>query len=176
MKKFFLIFIFLFLFDTVFSLYDNYAEKIEIKIFKLINEIRKQNSLSSLKINKKLNMIAKDHSIDMVKKNYTDHISPYGLNPNDRAKNAGFNIIKRKNNVIYEGVGENIFQYQAFSELNGIKISYLEKVDIVVKNAVDSWMKSEGHRKNILNPDYTITGIGVAVSKDKKIKITQLFF
>lgn len=176
MKKLILFLIFLSLFNTIFSLYDEYAEKIEIKIFKLINEQRKQAGVPPLKINKKLIQIARLHSKDMVERNYTNHITPEGLDPNDRARNAGFDIIKRKNNIIRKGVGENIFEYHAISEIDGVKKPFFEKVNIVVKNAVDSWMKSEGHRKNILNPDYTITGIGVAISKDKKVKITQLFF
>ncbi len=155
---------------------DSYEKSLENKIFKLVNYIRKQNNIPPLKINKKLNKIAKIHSLDMAKNNYTSHISLDGLDPNARAKRAGFNIIKKEKNKIKKGIGENIFEAQFYKEINGIKKPYLEKNLVVAQKAVDSWTKSEGHRKNILNSDYRETGIGVAISKDKKIKITQVFF
>lgn len=39
-----------------------------------------------------------------------------------------------------------------------------------------SWMKSEGHRANILKEDYTEIGIGCAVSEQGEIFATQIFY
>jgi uncharacterized protein YkwD len=36
-------------------------------------------------------------------------------------------------------------------------------------------MKSEGHRKNILNPGYATEGIGIGFTEDGKVYITQMF-
>lgn len=44
----------------------------------------------------------------------------------------------------------------------------------LVAVAIDGWMKSEGHRKNILG-DFHEMGIGIAFTKEGKFYITQLF-
>jgi hypothetical protein len=47
--------------------------------------------------------------------------------------------------------------------------------DDPVEVAVDGWMKSAGHRRNILEPRYRQTGFGVAIAGDGAIYFTQLF-
>ncbi|MCX8093406.1 MAG: CAP domain-containing protein [Candidatus Goldbacteria bacterium] len=176
MKKILFIIIFLTVYYSAIYSHNYYITNLEKEILKLVNQIRKEHNLKPLKMDEKLNLIAKKHSQDMVKRNYTSHITPDGLTPNDRAKKAGFNIKKKENGGYRIGIGENIYETQAMAEENGKIRYYLEKYTIVAKKAIDAWMASEGHRKNILNPSYKITGIGVAISKDKKIKITQVFF
>jgi uncharacterized protein YkwD len=44
----------------------------------------------------------------------------------------------------------------------------------VIKNIFDGWMRSEGHKRNILNPAYTSTGIGCVI-KNGCIYIVQIF-
>jgi uncharacterized protein YkwD len=175
MKKLLFFILFIFLFTRIYP-QQTYIIKLEEKIFKAINLKRKEYNLPPLKLNKKLSEIARNHSRDMAKRNYTSHITPEGFDPNKRAEKSGFNIIKKTKNGIRKGIGENIYETQAMMEIDGVIKYYLEDINLVVKKAVDGWLKSEGHRKNILNPDYTQTGIGVAISKDKKIKITQVFF
>ncbi len=173
-NNFFVLILFFLIFSA--QVKDSYETKLENKIYNLINKIRKENNLPPLKLNKKLIQIAKAHSQDMAKRNYTSHITPEGKDPNVRAVEKGFNIIKKEKNLIRKGIAENIFETQFYKEINGMKKPYLEKINMIAQKAVSSWMKSEGHKKNILNPDYKETGIGVAISKDKKIKITQIFF
>ncbi|KYH34777.1 cysteine-rich secretory protein family protein [Clostridium tepidiprofundi DSM 19306] len=43
------------------------------------------------------------------------------------------------------------------------------------KEVMNSWMNSPGHRSNILNPNYTEIGVGIAYSKDRGIYWTQMF-
>ena len=43
------------------------------------------------------------------------------------------------------------------------------------KQMVEGWMNSPGHRKNILSPDFTMSGIGVAV-RDGHAFVTQVFY
>ena len=43
----------------------------------------------------------------------------------------------------------------------------------IAKSTVDGWMDSEGHRKNILTPRFDREGIGVVISPDDKVYITQ---
>jgi uncharacterized protein YkwD len=44
----------------------------------------------------------------------------------------------------------------------------------LARHIMDAWLYNPGHRQNILNPDYTHMGIGIA-SNDGQIRATQLF-
>lgn len=46
--------------------------------------------------------------------------------------------------------------------------------DEIASSAAEDWMHSEGHKKNIINPEFVRTGIGVAKANDYLI-ITQVF-
>jgi uncharacterized protein YkwD len=153
-----------------------YSQKLEKKIHELVNVERVKNGLKPFLYSTKLSSIARLHSRDMALKDYTDHVNKDGLNPSDRAKKAGYNIIKQEKNGYRTGVGENIHESYMQKERNGVITPFLPSVNDAAKRAVDGWMNSPGHRANILNPDYTLAGTGVAVSNDKKIKATQVFF
>jgi uncharacterized protein YkwD len=66
----------------------------------------------------------------------------------------------------YGSIGENIMEMgssRAFSP------------ETFAQMAVEGWMKSPGHRKNILDPDYNSSGIGVAIQNGTAYA-TQVFF
>jgi uncharacterized protein YkwD len=154
----------------------DYPSVLEAKIFKLVNIERVKNGLKPLKASSELSSIALEHSADMAQRGYVSHITPEGLSPSDRAKKSGFNIIIKRKNSERIGVGENIAVHQAQIQENGVISYYLEPAGELAPKIVQGWMNSPGHRKNILNSDYTRVGTGVAVSKDKKILATQVFF
>ena len=60
-------------------------------------------------------------------------------------------------------VGENIAQMPQGVKVKGIGSVKSEKD--VAKALMKTWMKSPGHRSNILNPAFTEIGIGVACKK-----------
>ena len=45
----------------------------------------------------------------------------------------------------------------------------------IASSTVDGWMTSPGHRANILNKIHNVTGIGIAVSSDLRVYISQEF-
>jgi uncharacterized protein YkwD len=79
-----------------------------------------------------------------------------------------------------EGIAENIFQTWLFSSyttsLSGLVVSrnYMTREEIA-SQVVDGWINSPGHRENILNARYDREGIGIAVSSDGKVYVTQNF-
>lgn len=120
----------------------------EQEIFNLINQQRKNNGLSELKIDNEVQRVAKIKAQDMVSNNYFSHTSPTYGSPFDMLKSF---------KISYKTAGENI----AGNSSN--------------QNAVTSWMNSSGHRANILNSSYNYTGIGV-VNSTKYGKIyVQMF-
>ena len=66
----------------------------------------------------------------------------------------------------YNTIGENLF-----AEGRGTRIF---DATAFAKRTVDEWMASEEHRDNIVSPDYTTTGIGVVVIRDRAYA-TQIF-
>ena len=120
----------------------------EKEVFDLINKQRTNNGLQALKVDNKVQRVARIKAQDMVDNNYFAHESPIYGSP--------FNMLKNFK-ISYKTAGENI---AANSSNSG---------------AVTSWMNSSGHKANILNSNFNYTGIGV-VSSSKYGKIfVQMF-
>jgi uncharacterized protein YkwD len=66
----------------------------------------------------------------------------------------------------YGAIGENIMEMGGSRTLDARQFARV---------AVDGWMKSPGHRANILDPSYDKSGIGVALVGGQAYA-TQVFF
>ncbi|HDT15186.1 MAG TPA: CAP domain-containing protein, partial [Firmicutes bacterium] len=133
-----------------------YRNRLEKRIHDRINEERKKFRLPEFKYSEKLSEIARSHSEDMVKRNYTSHVTPDGFSASDRAEKAGFNIRKdMPGNRIRTGVGENIFYGQDFESVRGVSCPFLRGINELADDIVRGWMNSPGHRRNILDRTYT---------------------
>ncbi|MED0752075.1 CAP domain-containing protein [Bacillus amyloliquefaciens] len=110
----------------------------EKKVVELTNAERQKQGLKPLQIDEKLSKSAHAKSQDMKDKNYFDHQSPTYGSPFDMMKSFG---------ITYKTAGENIAKGQPTPEA-----------------VVKAWMNSEGHRKNILNPEFTQIGVGYVES------------
>lgn len=106
----------------------------ESEVVRLVNEIRSQNGLPSLKTDWELARVARIKSQDMADKGYFSHTSPTYGSPFDMMKNFG---------ISYKSAGENIAKGQRSAQA-----------------VVNAWMNSSGHRANILNSSYTHIGVG----------------
>jgi len=49
------------------------------------------------------------------------------------------------------------------------------KPSITMPQIVEAWMESKQHKENILGPEFTEVGLGLAKDKDGQIYYTQLF-
>jgi uncharacterized YkwD family protein len=117
-------------------------------VLKYINEERAAHGLKALTKGVKLSDIAQRKSNEMVEKNYFLHTSPTYGTPFEMMKNFG---------ITYNTAGENIAGNSS------------------LKDAVNSWMNSEGHRKNILSTSYNYAGIGVTKSDKYGYIIVAMF-
>lgn len=173
-----LLFLSIFIFTAALFAETEFSSRaLERMVFSAVNAQRVKAGLQPLKINLELAKIARAHSQDMAARNYTNHVNPEGLDPSQRAKKTGFDIVKKKKNSVRKGVGENIYEMQSYMQReDGLITYYIDTMDNITRKAIEGWMSSAGHRKNIMNPDYTMAGVGVAAGKDKKVKITQVFF
>ena len=118
------------------------------EVVRLVNVERQKQGLGKLSLNAKLSNVATLKSQDMINKNYFDHTSPTYGSPFDMMKKFG---------ISYTSAGENIAMGQETPQ-----------------EVMNAWMNSDGHRKNILNPDFTELGVGIA-AKGSSLYWTQMF-
>jgi uncharacterized protein YkwD len=118
------------------------SSRAEAATFCLVNVQRARHGLRALRQNADLARSSNRHSEDMVSENYFDHTSPDGETPLARIKASTY--LPRRSAYL---VGENI-------ALGTMQLATPASI-------VASWMKSPGHRANILNPDFRDSGIGI---------------
>ena len=120
------------------------------EVLNLVNKERTSRGLSALSLDEGLSKVAQNHSKDMAENNYFSHTNLAGESPFDRLK---------KGQISYRTAGENIAAGQKTPEA-----------------VVNSWMNSEGHRKNILNASFNKMGLGyVTANSGYKTYWTQVF-
>jgi uncharacterized protein YkwD len=120
----------------------------ERQMFDLVNEERANVGLKALVWDDRLVPIARQHSEEMFKLKYFSHQSPVKGSPFDRLKAGG---------VTYTRAGENL--------------AYAQSVTIAHRGL----MQSQGHRENILRPEFTRIGIGVISAGAYGRMFTQMF-
>jgi uncharacterized protein YkwD len=111
----------------------------------------------------------------MAKNNYFSHTNLQGLDPTGRGSQVGYSCYKDYGSYYTHGIAENIFQTQHSTTHNGITVNELVPSETIAQSTVDGWMNSPGHRQNILTSTYDHEGIGVAISSDKKVYVTENF-
>ncbi len=124
----------------------------EEKMIKLVNKDRKRFNQPSLKILPGLNDVARNHSKEMAEEGDINHISPLYGSVSDRLE-----AWHDYDNYIFSSIGENLSKTKSIEE------------------GEESLMNSPGHRKNILDPDYNVIGIGITKDNDGFLYITQIF-
>ncbi|WP_405020975.1 sigma-70 family RNA polymerase sigma factor [Kitasatospora sp. NBC_00070] len=112
----------------------NRAATAQQQVIDLVNSERSKNGCGPVKANSKLQAAAQGHSDDMAARNFFDHTNPDGKGPQPRIEAAGYR---------WSTWGENIARGQQDSAA-----------------VMDAWMKSPGHRANILNCAFTEMGLG----------------
>jgi len=160
--------------------FNNSLEFLEQKIHEKVNKIRAEHNLKTLKFDEKLREIARYHSKDMALNNYFDHISPKGETLKDRFILFNYSCKIVVNDYVYEGA-ENIFlgaiyKSYTYEKLTHKILSYdFYDIEEFAEEVVKSWYESEGHRKNMMFEHWKREGIGVYITSDGKVYVTQVF-
>lgn len=119
----------------------------EREMVEYVNQERAKAGLAPLQVDLDLARVARIKSQDMVDNGYFDHNSPTYGSPFEMMRNFG---------ISYRAAGENIAKNRS------------------VIGAHTALMNSEGHRANILNPNFTHIGIGI-VESGGMVTVTQMF-
>ena len=125
---------------------------IERRVFEAINFQRVCKDAGPLAWDDRLAAAARNHSERMLAAGYFGHKDPEFGDIDQRLDRAG---------ILWLRCGENVFSEKDY--------------DDPVSIAVVAWMYSPGHRRNLLNPDFTVSGVGVATSPEGRVAITQNF-
>lgn len=117
------------------------------KIFELVNKERIKNNASPLKINDDLARAADNKAKFLIENNIFEH-NTQNKKFSDWIKESGYN---------YSFIGENLAE------------NFVDS-----KSTIEAWLESESHKENMLNKNFTETGIAV-VQKNNRIIIVQIF-
>jgi hypothetical protein len=104
------------------------------QVFQIINQVRQENGLQSLIPNLACTLAAQTHSKDMFTNNILSHTGSDGVSLQERLQNFGIKGLAAENIV------------------KGSNLS--------AKKAVEMWMNSSAHKKNILNSAFSGGGVG----------------
>ena len=129
------------------------AKAIERRAFELTNDARVRNGLPALVWDGELCRMAREHSAKMAREKFFSHQTPEGQRLKDRARAIGVGR--------FRVIAENIAFNQGFEDPGAF--------------AVSRWLTSPGHRANILYPEFNGSAIGVFVSDDGAVYLTQAF-
>ncbi|MFD8995831.1 CAP domain-containing protein [Streptomyces abikoensis] len=110
------------------------------QVVTLVNAQRNAAGCSSLRVSPQLTAAAQKHSDDMAEEHFFSHTGPDGAGPGSRISAAGYH---------WDAYGENIARGQATPAA-----------------VMDAWMRSAGHRENILDCAFREMGVGVATGPE----------
>ncbi|WP_229356629.1 CAP domain-containing protein [Streptomyces sp. UNOB3_S3] len=110
------------------------------QITTLVNAHRHAAGCAPLRISPQLTAAAQKHSDDMAERHFFGHTDPGGADPGARISAAGYR---------WDAYGENIARGQATPAA-----------------VMDAWMRSAGHRENILDCSFKEMGVGIATAPE----------
>lgn len=161
---------------------DYNLQELEQLFHKRINEQRAVNSLSVLRWDEYLAEIARKHSQDMAKNGFLSHISSDGRDIDYRYRVAGYKckipFKKSKDEVLYLTGGEDINYHPIIKYIykDTGKIAEYYTEEEIVKNIINEWKRNEEYSDyygKAINKNARAQGIGVAMSKNNEIYVTQ---
>lgn len=122
------------------------------KVFELVNKAREDKGLSPLERDSLLDEAATTRAAEI---KAVDNI---GGEAHTRPDGTSYKTLLDDMGIESKSCGENIARARA-----------------TAKDAVDAWLASDGHRRNILRENYGSIGIGVYQRSDGKIDCVQIF-
>jgi uncharacterized protein YkwD len=114
-------------------------DRARAEVLARVNDAREKAGLAPLRSNAHLDLAAQRHAEDMLARRYFAHENPEGKTVRDRARAAGYD---------WRNIGENLAENQ-----------------FTVDEVVENWLRSPGHRRNILNPNFRELGVGLALGR-----------
>jgi uncharacterized protein YkwD len=118
--------------------------RFDAQLLQLTNAQRRQAGLPALRLSSQLGQAAQAHAQDMARNNIFSHTGSNGSSMVDRVKATGYS---------YSAIAENIAAGDPNPEAT-----------------IRQWMNSPGHRRNILNRNYTEIGFGYVAAPNTRYR------
>jgi uncharacterized protein YkwD len=115
-------------------------ERVRSEMLARVNAERSAAGLPPLALDPRLNAAAQRHAEDMLLRSYYNHASLDGGRPSDRVRQSGYAA-----GMVAENIARGPFS---------------------VNEAMDNWLASREHRRNLLHPAFKDLGVGVAVGRN----------
>ena len=122
----------------------------QLQMLENLNSIRAKKDLKPLRVCKSLTKAAQNYAKTMALQDFLDHTGKDGSTPGSRIQKAGYDWMNsRKGSMIAENIaaGQN---------------SVLE--------VMREWSKSKSHYKNMVTPEFSHVGFGMAINRQAKYK------
>ena len=129
------------------------AHRLEREVFGLLNTERARRGLTELPWNEEVAKVARLHSDNMAGDKFFSHRGSDGSMIDDRADRIGLSE--------WRLIGENI--------------AYIRGFENPAATAIEKWLESTAHRNNMLGTTWQESGVGVAITADGTIYMTQVF-
>jgi len=141
------------------------ATEIEIHLYTLVNQERQEHGADPLTRYKRVDNVSRYHAVYIAANKNVTHRNPNGTSALERHD---------KFNICTTHVGENVAGWDVPSSL-GSKNESPSVEKRIAQEIFESWVDSEGHYENMLNPEWTNTGMGVVINDDSYIAAVQNF-
>ncbi len=125
-------------------------ESVEREVCRRVNAYRRSRGLAVQGLDRKMSQLARDHSRWMASRKNLSH----------RGSDARFRNLQ----------GEPV-RLVSFAENVAYNLGHADPAGV----AVDGWIRSSGHHRNMTRRNDQLTGVGVARAKDGSWYLTQLF-
>jgi uncharacterized protein YkwD len=129
------------------------ARDLERRVFELLNAERRSKGVPVLDWSDDVAALARLHSQNMADGKFFSHRGTDGSMVDDRADRLGLGE--------WRMIGENI--------------AYMRGYDDPATLAIEKWMESTAHRKNLLGSNWKESAVGVAITADGTYYMTQVF-
>ena len=129
------------------------AADIERRVFSLLNAERRTRELPDLQWSDDVAAVARMHSQNMAEVKFFSHRGSDGSMVDERADRMGLGA--------WRVIGENIAYMRGYADPAAL--------------AVEKWMESPEHRKNLLGPNWKESAVGVSMTADGTYYLTQVF-
>ena len=111
-------------------------EAVRSEMLARVNAARRSAGLAPLRRSPDLDRAAQEHASDLLERGYFEHVSPEGSTPLSRASAAGYRGL----------ISENLHRRTG-----------------TIEAVLDDWLRSPGHRRNLLDPGASDLGVGLAI-------------
>jgi len=120
-------------------------EALRREALSLVNQARSREGVAPLRMNATLNAAAQAHAEDMARRGFYGHRSPERQDVADRYRGNGGGL--------WAAIGENIFHCTECTADSA-----------QIRKFHEGWMRSAGHRRNIVSAQFDEFGFGVAAA------------